>query len=120
MQLQVSFRNLNARDEVRSRAQVLFDKLERFLDPAAEGQLTVAVEHGTAAIEVHVTSRGHVFKSNEEDEDLRTALDRAFHRLEMQLRRAKERRVDRHRRGSDEPELEGEIIADDEEYALEG
>ena len=41
-----------------------------------------------------------MFQASDEDEDLRTALDRTFHTIEHALRRAKERRVDRRRRAS--------------------
>lgn len=95
MHLEVSFRNLRPREEIRRRAQALYDKLERFLDPAAEGQLIVAAEHGATVVEAVVRTLGHTHRIDEEDEDLRTALDRTFHRLEKSLRRQKERRVDR-------------------------
>ncbi len=93
MHLEVSFRNLHPRDEIKRRADALFDKLDRFLDPAAQAQLVVAVEHNQAIIEIVVTSHSVTHKVTEEDEDLRTALDRAFHTLESQLRRAKEKRT---------------------------
>lgn len=117
MRLEVTFRNLQAREEVRKRAEILFAKLERFLDPAAEGVLTVAIEHGAASLEMHVTTRGTVHKSSEEDPDLRTALDRLFHRLEVQLRRGKEKRLDRARQPKGElptvPEVDDdEALAD--------
>ena len=102
MNLEVTFRNLNPREEVRKRAEALFEKLERFLDAAADGQMTVGVEHGAAIVEVVVTSRGVTYKAQEEDPDLRTALDRAMHGLENQLRRAKEKRTS-HRSQQDPP-----------------
>jgi len=118
MRLEVTFRNLQARDEVRNRAEILFAKLERFLDPAAEGVLTVAIEHGAAHLEMHVTTRGAVHKASEEDADLRTALDRLFHRLEVQLRRGKEKRLDRARppKGDEPFASEG----DEDEAVVEG
>jgi len=94
MHLEVSFRNLNPREEVRRRAEALFKKLERFLDPAAQAQMTVSIEHGLAVIETVLTTRGTTYKVQEEDPDLRTAIDRAFHNIEHQLRRAKEKRTD--------------------------
>jgi ribosomal subunit interface protein len=120
MHLEVTFRNLNAREEVRQRAQALFKKLERFLDAASEAQMVVGVEHGLAVVEMVVTSRGATHKITEEDADLRTALDRLMHSMENQLRRAKERRNDR--RGS-EAEVDGfsgagEPVEEDEEQAL--
>ncbi len=105
MHLEVTFRNLNPRDEVRKRAQALYDKLDRFLDAASEGQMTVSVEHGAAIIEIVVTTRGTTFKVHEEDPDLRTSLDRAMHALENQLRRAKEKRT-QHRQSEGGAEVE--------------
>jgi len=105
MHLEVTFRNLNPREEVRTRAQALYTKLEKFLDSAAQGQMVVAVEHGAAVIETVVTSRGVTFKAVEEDPDLRTALDRAMHNLENQLRRAKEKRTHHKGRGTDDAEI---------------
>jgi ribosomal subunit interface protein len=104
MYLEVTFRNLNPRDEVKKRAQALYKKVERFLDPAAKGEMVVGVEHGMAIIEAVVTSRGTTYKVKEEDPDLRTAIDRAMHQLENQLRRAKDRRTDRKGQGE---EVEG-------------
>jgi len=98
MPLEVTFRNLNPRDEVRRRADALFDKLERFLDPAAEAHLIVTIEHHEAICELIVTSRGATHKALETDGDLRTSLDRAFHGVEEQLRRNKEKRT-QHERG---------------------
>jgi ribosomal subunit interface protein len=113
MHLEVTFRNLAPREEVRRRADVLFSKLQRFLDPAAEGHLTVQIEHNAGRMELVLTTRGTVHKAKEEHEDLRTAMDRLFHRMEMQLRRAKERRIHKNRRQS----AEGEVVpANQSEY----
>jgi ribosomal subunit interface protein len=100
MQLEVTFRNLNPREEVRKRAEALYTKLERFLDPAAEAHLVVAIEHQDAICELVVTSRGVTSKALETDPDLRTALDRTFHTIEEQLRRSKDKRA-HHDRGRD-------------------
>ena len=101
MHLEVTFRNLNPREEVRRRAEALFAKVERFLDEASDAQLNVAVEHGNAIVEIVVVSRGTTYKVAEENEDLKAAVDLAFHTLENQLRRGKEKRIDR-KRGADE------------------
>ena len=111
--LAVSFRNIRPRDEVRNRAEALYGKLERFLDPAAEGRMVVGVDHGTAIVELVVSTHGQVHTVTEEDPDLRTAMDRLFHTMEGQLRRKKERRTDRwHRRGADQ---DGFVPADEGE-----
>jgi len=98
--LDVTFRNLRSREEVRRRAHALFEKLERFLDPAATASLVITHEHDSTVSELTVTTYGEVHQVQEDDEDLRTALDRAFHRAEISLRRAKERRIDRQHSGA--------------------
>jgi ribosomal subunit interface protein len=102
MHLEVTFRNLNPREEIRRRAQALYNKLEHFLDAAATGQMVVGVEHGAAVVELVITSRGATYTVKEEDPDLRACLDRAMHSAENQLRRAKELRTNRRERGEEE------------------
>lgn len=114
MNLEVTFRNLNPREEVRKRAQALYEKLDRFLDPAATGHLTITVEHNSAIAELVVNTRGHTFKSQEEDAELRAALDKAYHVMEDQLRRNKEKRTNHKGRGDEAdgfaPEGEEEAV----------
>jgi ribosomal subunit interface protein len=98
MHLEVSFRNLRARDEIRLRAQALYDKLARFLDASTEASLVVTVEHSNAIMELHVRANGENHTVTEEDTDLRAALDKVFHTMEDRLRRSKEKRSDRTRR----------------------
>ena len=98
MHLEVTFKNLRPRDELRKRASVLHDKLERFLDPAAKSQLTVEIEHGTAVLELVVHTKGGTHTVRAEDEEMRAALDQLFHTVEEKLRRNKEKRIDKHRR----------------------
>lgn len=118
MHLEVTFKNLRPREEIRRRAQALFGKLERFLDSASDATLIVATEHGVTRTELTVTAHGHVHQASEEDQELRSCLDKTFHRVEMSLRRTKERRVDRFQKGAGE-RPDGFVVeeGDDEEEA---
>ncbi len=117
MHLEVTFKNLRPRDELKRRAQALHDKLERFLDPAATSQLTVEVEHGRAILELVVHTKGGSHKVQAEHDELRVALDKLFHTVEEKLRRRKEKRIDKARRSRDDDDgfVEG---AEGEEAAL--
>ena len=117
MHLEVTFKNLRPRDELKRRAQALHDKLERFLDPAATSQLTVEVEHGRAILELVVHTKGGSHKVQAEHAELRVALDKLFHTVEEKLRRRKEKRIDKARRSRDDDDgfVEG---AEGEEAAL--
>ncbi len=104
MHLEVTFRNLKPRAEIKRRAEALYAKVEHFLDPAATAILVVLSEHGAFNLDLVVTTNGAVHQIEEEDADLRTALDRVFHRMETALRRAKERRIDRFHASAGKPE----------------
>jgi len=93
MHLEVTFKNLKPREEVKKRAQALYKKLERFLDSASDATLVLNAEHGATILELLVTVKGEVHKAVEEDQELRAALDKVFHTMELQLRRGKERRL---------------------------
>ena len=97
MHLEVTFKNLRPRDEVRQRATALYNKMERFLDAHSNGQLVVNVEHNNAILELVVRAGGEIHTVTETHAELRTALDKAFHTMEVRLRRAKEKRIDRGR-----------------------
>ncbi len=112
MHLEVTFKNLRPRKEVRERAELLFSKLERFLDPASDGQLTVQIEHQDAIVELVVKAYGETHTALEEEDDLRTAIDKTFHTMETRLRRHKERRVDARKSGA--PEVDGFALEQDE------
>lgn len=120
MQLEVTFRRLNPRDEIRKRAEALFAKFDRFLDPAAEGQLVVSVEHQQAICELVITSRGQTFKAENTDEQLRASMDKVFHNMEEQLRRFKDKRTDRRGRGPDPVErLAREVVTSEPDWEEE-
>lgn len=105
MSLSVTFKSLAPREEVRRRAVALYGKLERFLDPSAEGTMVIAFEHGQIISDIVVNARHATFKATSEDPDLRTSIDRLMHTLEEQLRRAKGKRTERQR-----PELQDEAF----------
>lgn len=107
MNLEVTFRHMNARPEIRKRADALFAKLHRFLDESADGQLVITSEAGGLEVELVVTNRGATAKASESDDDMRTALDRAFHRIEDQLRRGKEKALGKRRRSLPPPQEDG-------------
>lgn len=102
MQLDVTFRNVKPREEVRRRAHALYDKLQRFLDQSADGHVVIKSEHGKLLAELVVTTRGETYVAHEEDDDLRTAIDRMFHKMETSLRRGKDKRDARRRHPGDE------------------
>jgi ribosomal subunit interface protein len=100
MNLEVSFKNVRPRDDIRQRSQALYKKLERFMEPASEGRLVVSVEHSSACLELVVSAHGQVHKVEVEEDELRTAVDKVFHTMEVTLRRQKGKVTDRRQEGA--------------------
>lgn len=120
MHLEVTFRNLRPREEVRRRGQVLYAKLERFLDPSADASLVITREHGVFRADLTIASKRALHQVHEEHDDLRTALDRSFHRIETAVRRTKERGTARRHEGARRPEgFVREPVTMEEEFAFE-
>jgi len=99
MRLDVTFRNLEANDDLRQLVQRRVEKVSRFLRPPIEAHVVLREEKHRQIAEISVSGAGesaHV--ASAESEELRTAIDAVMHKVESSLRRSHDRRVD-HRRG---------------------
>jgi ribosomal subunit interface protein len=111
MQLSMTFRNTEGRKSIQKRAEALFEKLLRFLDESSEGKLSVNFVRDSYDVQLVVVRGKDLCKSEARDSDLRTAVDRAFHVMEVQLRRAKERRLSKRKSGDYTELLRGETAS---------
>jgi putative sigma-54 modulation protein len=99
MRLDVTFRNLEADDELRQLVERRVEKVSRFLRPPIEAHVVLREEKHRQIAEISVSGAGesaHV--ASAESEEMRTAIDAVMHKVESSLRRSHDRRVD-HRRG---------------------
>jgi putative sigma-54 modulation protein len=101
MQISTTARHCEIAPELRALAEGRLEKLERYARDLREAHLIVTAEKHctTAEITLHLTHREVV--SREEATDARMAIDLAISRVEEQLRRVKEKRIDRRRPGAE-------------------
>jgi len=86
--------------EDRLHAAARIEKLQRYARDRHEAHLIVTVEKYRYLVEITLRLKHHEIVSREEADRARVAIDRTVDRLEEQLRRLKEKRVDRtHRPG---------------------
>jgi len=86
--------------EDRLHAVARIEKLQRYARDLHEAHLIVTVEKHRYLAEITLRLKHHEIVRGEEADRTRIAIDRTVDRLEEQLRRLKERRVDRtHRPG---------------------
>jgi putative sigma-54 modulation protein len=101
MQISTTARHCEIAPELRALAEGRLEKLERYARDLREAHLIVTAEkhRTTAEITLHLTHREVV--SREEATDARMAIDLALTHVEEQLRRVKEKRIDRRRPGTE-------------------
>jgi ribosomal subunit interface protein len=75
-------------------------KLQRYARDLHEAHLVVTAEGYRHSAEITLRLKHHDLVSREESTEMRQAIDLAADRLEQQLRRIKEKRIDRKRSGA--------------------
>jgi ribosomal subunit interface protein len=122
MRLHVTARHCELDPEDRLLAEQRLEKLSRFVHDIQEAHLIVTQEKYRYHVEVALRLRGREITSREEADGARTGIERAADRLEQQVRRLKERRLERRRgdrtRAADL--LQPPIAPDDEAWGLRG
>ena len=101
MRLDLTFRNINATDSLRQRAEKKFQKVAKHLKEPIEAHMVLNVEKHRHLAELTVHSAGEqYFKAHEESDDMYATIDGIMTKLERSARRKRERKIDRAHRGS--------------------
>jgi len=116
MLINTTVRHCELDPEDRLHAHQRLEKLGRFARDLLEAHLIVSAEKYRHTAEITLKLKHREMVSREQSTDARIAIDRAADRLEEQLRRLKERRIDRkqratngHAAGSAEPPPEEDL-----------
>ena len=122
MQIRTTARHCEMDPEDRLFAQQRLEKLARYVRDAREAHLTLTAENYRHTAEILIKLKHREIVSREQSTQARMAIDLAADRLEQQLRRLKEKRVDRKQRsdranGTDAapPAAEDELDVSDED-----
>jgi putative sigma-54 modulation protein len=103
MQISTTARRCELAPELRALAESRLAKLERYARDLREAHLIVTAEKHRTTAEITLRLNQREIVSREEATDARAAVDLALAHIEEQLRRVKEKRIDR-RRSSAESE----------------
>jgi putative sigma-54 modulation protein len=119
MQINTTARHCELDPEDRLHAHQRLEKLRRYARDLHEAHLVVSVEKYRHTAEITIKLKQRDMVSREESTGARMAIDRAVDALEEQLRRLKERRIDRKQRRGDLPAVVGEAGEPDAETGEE-
>ncbi len=103
MRLEITFRNIEATDALRERAEKKFQKVAKHLREPIDAHLVCKVEKHRHSAELTVHAAGDLsFRVQETTDDMYATIDGIMNKIERAVRRHKERMIDRHQSGSGE------------------
>jgi putative sigma-54 modulation protein len=98
VQSNISVRHGHVSEPTQAAIREKLEKLTRLYDRISTIEVTVDLEHReTPGVDLKVTTKKHEFVSAVQAENLMAAVEAAVDKMEQQLRRHKERALDRHR-----------------------
>jgi len=95
LNISVTFRHTDSSDSLKKHA---YDKLvhclNKYIKKHADVHAVLSVEKRDHLAEIHVVSKGFEGKVSAATENLYTAIDKVVHKLDLQLRKQKEKHVE--------------------------
>src|SRR5689334_14192465 len=98
MQLNITFRHLDASESLKEYARDKVDRVRKYLDQAGEAHVVLSLERHLHHADITIHSGAFVLRGREKSEDMYASLDLAMDKIERQLRRYKERLKHHHGR----------------------
>ncbi|MCD8346427.1 MAG: ribosome-associated translation inhibitor RaiA [Lachnospiraceae bacterium] len=100
MKFRITGKNIEVSDNLRITIQEKLGKLERYFTSDTEIIVTLSVEKERQKIEVTIPVRGNIIRSEQVSNDMYVSIDLVEEVIERQLRKYKEKIIDRHQGGN--------------------
>ncbi len=91
MKLNVIGRQMNVFEETKEQIAKKLAKLDKFFANEGEATVTLSRRHGASRMEITINAGGTLFRSEQDADDFREALDRCVSIIERQIRKNKTR-----------------------------
>ena len=95
MQTSVTFKNLESSDHLKSYVGEKLNRFDRLLDNPAEANVVLTVEKFRHIAEINIAGDRLTINGKEETEDMYSAIDMVLDKLEIQIKKNKEKIRDR-------------------------
>ena len=97
----ISGKNIDVTDGLRSAVQDKLGKLERYFTPETDIIVTLSVEKERQKIEVTIPVKGNIIRSEQVSNDMYVSIDLVEEIIERQLKKYKNKIVDKHQAAAD-------------------
>ena len=116
MQYIISGRNIDVTEGLKSAIHEKIGKLERYFTPDSEVHVTLSVEKERQKIEITIPMKGNIVRAEQTSDDMYVSIDLVEEIIERQLRKYKNKIVDRQQAAASLSKafVEEEIEDDDE------
>ena len=116
MQYIISGRNIDVTEGLKSAIHEKIGKLERYFTPDTEVHVTLSVEKERQKIEITIPMKGNIVRAEQTSDDMYVSIDLVEEIIELQLRKYKNKIVDRQQAAASLSKafVEEEIEDDDE------
>lgn len=91
MQISVTFRQLEPSEALKSYVSERLKKFKRYLDGPLEAHVVLGLEKFRNLADVTIYSNGRIIKGREENSDMYAAIDLVMDKLDMQLKKYRDR-----------------------------
>ena len=120
MRFIISGKNINVTPGLKASIEQKLGKLERYFTPTTEIIVTLSVEKERQKIDVTIPVKGTIIRSEQVSDDMYVSIDLVEEVIERQLRKYKNKLIDRHQEGGNlQPEfVDSEDAADNGEIAI--
>ena len=98
MQLNITFRHMDASDSLKEYARDKVERVNKYLDHAAEAHVVLSLERHLHHADITIHAGPFVLRGREKSEDMYASLDLAMDKIERQLKRYKEKLKHHHGR----------------------
>jgi putative sigma-54 modulation protein len=112
MNINITFRHVEASDAIKNYASEKISKLQKFLSKPMEVKVTLSLEKLKHMVEVRLSSGTEHIEAHDASDDMYASIDRVIHKLERQIRESKGA-IQAKRRGGDTvrgAESNGELL----------
>jgi putative sigma-54 modulation protein len=91
MQISVTFRQLEPSEALKNYVSERLTKFKRYLDGPVEAHVVLGLEKFRHLADVTISSNGRVLKAREENADMYAAIDLVVDKIDLQLKKVRER-----------------------------
>src|SRR5579871_414852 len=98
MQVNITFRNLEAIDSLKDYANEKVERVKKYLDRAGEAHVVLSLERHLHHADITIHSGAFLLRGREKSDDMYASIDLAMDKIERQLRRYKEKLKNHHGR----------------------